>query len=108
MISQYIGSRNQRAGSLSASQLVTVSALFSIALAAAVLLADRPLLALLFGEVDREVMEACVTYLRISAFSYPAIAIYNAGAAMCLDWGIRALFFWHRFCKGRWKEFQVI
>lgn len=108
VISQYIGSRNQRAGSLSASQLVTVSALFSIALAAAVLLADRPLLALLFGEVDREVMEACVTYLRISAFSYPAIAIYNAGAAMCLDWGIRALFFWHRFCKERWKEFQVI
>lgn len=31
VISQYIGSRNQRAGSLSASQLVTVSALFSIA-----------------------------------------------------------------------------
>ena len=27
-------------------------------------------------------MEACVTYLRISAYSYPAIAVYNAGAAV--------------------------
>ena len=27
-------------------------------------------------------MKACVTYLRISAYSYPALAIYNAGAAL--------------------------
>ena len=27
-------------------------------------------------------MEACITYLRISAYSYPALAVYNAGAAV--------------------------
>ena len=27
-------------------------------------------------------MQACITYLRISAYSYPALAIYNAGAAL--------------------------
>lgn len=27
-------------------------------------------------------MEACVTYLRISAYSYPALAVYNSGAAI--------------------------
>lgn len=27
-------------------------------------------------------MESCVTYLKISAYSYPALAIYNAGAAV--------------------------
>lgn len=27
-------------------------------------------------------MEACVTYLRISAYSYPALAVYNSGAAV--------------------------
>ena len=32
-------------------------------------------------------MEACVTYLRISAYSYPAIAIYNAGAAIYRSMG---------------------
>ena len=28
-------------------------------------------------------MAACVTYLRISAYSYPALAVYNDGAALC-------------------------
>ena len=27
-------------------------------------------------------MEACITYLRISAYSYPALAIYNSGAGL--------------------------
>lgn len=27
-------------------------------------------------------MEACLVYLRISAYSYPALAVYNAGAAL--------------------------
>lgn len=28
-------------------------------------------------------MDACVIYLRITAFSFPALAVYNAGAALC-------------------------
>ncbi|MCM1122875.1 MAG: MATE family efflux transporter, partial [Eubacterium sp.] len=31
---------------------------------------------------EDSVMQACVTYLRISAYSYPALAVYNAGAAV--------------------------
>lgn len=37
----------------------------------------------MFGSVDKEVMESCITYLRISAYSYPFLAIYNTGAALC-------------------------
>lgn len=211
VVSQYIGSRDRKNGNLAAGQLIMTAAVFSAAAMAVCLILNRQLLRLLFGEVDRDVMEACVTYLQISAYSYPAIAIYNAGAAiyrsmgktnvtmnislaanginiagnalsdeaarlvvilvlihnifnalfyplsgalanglraagdvkftmyvsvfstiacrvvfsvlfgiwmdpgvigiafaMCLDWMIRAVFFWIRFRGGRWKEFRVI
>ncbi len=58
------------------------STVFSIIIAIIVLIFNRTLLSLLFGKVENSVMEACVTYLRISAYSYPALAIYNAGAAL--------------------------
>lgn len=82
VVSQYIGSRDQENGNLSSGQLMMVSAVFSIILMVFVLILNQQLLRLLFGEVDQDVMEACVTYLRISAYSYPALAVYNAGAAM--------------------------
>ena len=87
VVSQYIGSREKEKSSLSAGQLVMISALFSLVLMAVILLLNRRLLGLLFGEVEGDVMEACVTYLRISAYSYPAIAIYNAGAAIYRSMG---------------------
>jgi putative MATE family efflux protein len=40
------------------------------------------MLGVLFGKVEPDVMQACITYLRISAYSYPALAIYNSGAAI--------------------------
>ena len=82
VVSQYIGSRDEKNGSLSAGQLVMIAAVFSTAVMVLSLALNRQLLRLLFGEVDRDVMEACVTYLQISAYSYPAIAVYNAGAAV--------------------------
>lgn len=82
VVSQYIGSRDEENGSLSAGQLVMIAAVFSVAVMIFSLALNRQLLRLLFGEVDRDVMAACVTYLQISAYSYPAIAVYNAGAAV--------------------------
>lgn len=49
---------------------------------ALVLIGNESILRLMFGKVEREVMDACITYLRISAYSYPALAIYNSGAAL--------------------------
>ena len=87
VVSQYIGSRDEKNGNLSAGQLVMISAVFSAAVTVFSLALNRQLLRLLFGEVDPDVMDACVTYLQISAYSYPAIALYNAGAAVCRSMG---------------------
>lgn len=82
IISQYIGRHDTEPAGESASQLFTVSLLFSAAAAVVTLMLHRQILRLMFGKVEPEVMDACVTYLRISAYSYPAIAVYNAGAAV--------------------------
>lgn len=87
VISQYIGRGEQRQAGAAASQLVTASVLLSAGITAFVLLTNEHLMRLMFGRVDADVMEACVTYLRISAYSYPALAIYNAGAALYRSFG---------------------
>lgn len=87
VVSQYIGRREPERAGESASQLLLFSGVFSVLLAAGVLLGGRSLLGLLFGRVEEDVMAACVTYLRISAYSYPALAVYNAGAALCRSMG---------------------
>ena len=87
VISQYLGKGDKQAAGKTASQLVTISTLFSLVMAAVTLNNIRPLLTLLFGAVEPDVMSACVTYLCVSAYSYPALAIYNAGAAMYRSFG---------------------
>ena len=87
VISQYIGKKESNMAGESASQLLTVSVTFSIATMAVILLTNESLMRLMFGRVEADVMEACITYLRISAYSYPALAIYNAGAAMYRSFG---------------------
>ncbi len=82
IVSQYIGGEKMEMAGESASQLSMVSTLFSGVIMALILLSGCPLMGLLFGKVERDVMDACMIYLRISACSYPALAIYNAGAAL--------------------------
>lgn len=82
VISQYIGRQDRENAGKSASQLLMFSSVFSVVLMTLVLLGNVYILRLFFGKVEDSVMEACVTYLRISAYSYPALAVYNAGAAI--------------------------
>lgn len=82
VISQYIGKREADEAGEAASQLLSFSTAFSVLIAALVLVGSENMLTLLFGRVESDVMEACITYLRISAYSYPALAVYNSGAAV--------------------------
>ncbi|MDE6747473.1 MAG: MATE family efflux transporter [Lachnospiraceae bacterium] len=82
VISQYIGRKDSESAGRSASQLLMFGTVFSVLIAVVVLVGNKGMLSLLFGKVEDSVMDACITYLRISAYSYPALAIYNSGAAV--------------------------
>lgn len=81
IISQYLGKKDKKNANKAASQLLTFSVLVSLVILIVVLLFKRQMMSLMFGKVDANVMSACLTYLTITAMSYPALAIYNAGAS---------------------------
>lgn len=87
MISQYIGSRNNKKAEKAASQLLMISVVVSAVLSAGILIFDNQLLSLLFGKVEPDVMQASETYLIITTWSLPALAVYDAGAALCRSIG---------------------
>ncbi len=87
VISQYIGHKDYNDASESSSQLLMFSIILSVALMILTLFYHQEILGFLFGRVEPDVMDACVTYLKISALSYPALAIYNAGAALYRSMG---------------------
>lgn len=82
VVSQYIGRRDMKMASRSSSQLLMAATAFAVGISIPVLIWKIPILKMLFGKVEPDVMEACKTYLRISVYSFPALGIYNAGTAL--------------------------
>lgn len=87
IISQYIGSKNKKMSEESASQLLMISTVISVVIAALILVCHNQLLFLLFGGIEDNVMAASRIYLLITVCSLPALAIYDAGAALCRSIG---------------------
>lgn len=82
VVSQYIGRKDMKMASRSASQLLMAATVFAVVISIPILIWKVPLLSFLFGKVEPDVMDACRTYLRISVYSFPALGIYNAGTAL--------------------------
>ena len=80
--SQFLGARRPQEASRSAGQLVTLSALLGIGVAAFCLLLREPLLRLFFGTITDDVMREALIYFTVTGLSYPFLATYNAGAAI--------------------------
>lgn len=87
VISQYIGKKEYSMAEEAAGQLLTASTLFSVVTAIPILIFKGSLMRLMFGNVEADVMNSCIIYLRISAYSYPALAVYNTGAALYRSFG---------------------
>lgn len=80
--SQYLGGQQKDKAKQSAGQLVQMAAVLGLVIMAFCLIFANGMMRLFFGSIDDDVMEAGLIYLRITALSFPFIALYNAGAAI--------------------------
>ncbi len=79
---QFIGKKNQAGANEAARQLLLIITTISMLITTLCLLLNKPLLRLIFGSVEKEVMDAAVIYFYYTACSFPFIALYSAGAAI--------------------------
>lgn len=79
---QYIGAKKVEKACESAKQLFIIAFFISLGIMSLCLVVNRSLLRLLFGSIDTKVMNNAEIYFRISALSFPFMALYNAGAAL--------------------------
>lgn len=82
VVSQYIGHKDKDQACNAASQLITISSIISVGIMLFVALFHKPLLRILFGNIEADVMAAAITYFVISGLAYPFLAIYDSGAAL--------------------------
>ena len=82
IVTQYIGSGDRSYSNLAAGQLVLISSLVPAVFTGLVLVLHRQILHLLYPSISPEVMQACIIYFVITAFSFPFLGIYNSGAAL--------------------------
>lgn len=85
--SQYVGKKDREKGCLAAGQLVMITTLISVVLTIFVLLFGKELFNLLFGSVEQDVLDSGLVYLRISAYSFPFLAVYNGCAGLYRSMG---------------------
>ena len=79
---QYIGQRNQERANESARQVLFIITLISIVVSAICLGFKKPLLRLIFGSVEADVMRSSEIYFFYTALSVPFIALYDAAASI--------------------------
>lgn len=88
IVSQYIGSGDRERGNKAACQLTSFAVLAGLLFTAAMAFGNRGVLKLLFGKIESDVMSAAVTYLVITAFSYPFMAATSAFASFFRAMGL--------------------
>ena len=79
---QYIGQRNYEKANMSARQVLFIITAISVVVSAVCLIFQKPLLRLIFGAVDADVMRASETYFFFTALSFPFIAAYDTAASI--------------------------
>ncbi|MDO4833922.1 MAG: MATE family efflux transporter [Bacillota bacterium] len=82
IVSQYLGRQDRQHARQASGQLYTVTLALGLILSAAVCTTAVPMLRLIFGAIDRNVMSCSQIYFSVVGLSYPAIGMYYAGTAL--------------------------
>ena len=82
LCSQYIGSEKRDGAIRSAQQVLFVMTVLSVALSAGCLIFRVPLLRVIFGAVEADVMKNSQVYFLFTLLSFPFIGLYDAGASI--------------------------
>ncbi|MBR0409742.1 MAG: MATE family efflux transporter [Eubacterium sp.] len=79
---QFVGRKDERGAGKVGGQLffITVSSMLLISLI--LFLGNRPILSLIFGQVEAAVMDNAVIYMALTAMSFPFLAVYHSSAAV--------------------------
>ena len=80
--SQYLGKKEPENASRAAKQLLYVCLFFGLGFTAIITFLNTPILKLVYGHLEDDVMHNAVLYFVITGFSLPFLALYNAGAAI--------------------------
>lgn len=87
VVSQYLGQKKRDKACEAADQLIFITGLISLVIMAAAIFFRNGLLQVIYHGIEPEVMENALTYLVISAVSYPFLAVYNSCAALFRSMG---------------------
>ena len=79
---QALGAGDTKRACLAANQLLLVTTLISLAIMALSLVGNGFILNILFGQIERDVMDNARIYFYITALSFPFLAVYNSCAAL--------------------------
>ncbi len=78
----FLGKKKKEDACRAAWQILLFATLLALLIAVIFIAAHDALLRLMFGQIEPDVMEACKTYLVITAVSFVALAVYNSCAAL--------------------------
>ena len=84
---QYLGQGSQDKARDAGRQLYVLCLLVSGAIMALTLAFRTPILDLIYGTIEPDVMSSAQIYFTLTALSYPFLALYNAGAALYRSMG---------------------
>lgn len=79
--SQYLGRKDAKGSNNAARQVLLSTVVISIVMAVFCILFCHPLLKLIFGKVEQDVMDASVIYFYVTAISFPFIGLFDVGGA---------------------------